>query len=60
MFLCNSTKDEELDLQSLYWITLLHKCHFKQRYIAGCQMLHEISFQIINSSQYQAKELLWH
>ena len=29
-----STKDEELDLPSLYWIPKLHKCHFKQRYIA--------------------------
>ena len=30
-----STKDEELDLPSLYWIPKLHKCSFKQRYIAG-------------------------
>jgi hypothetical protein len=30
-----STKDEELDLPSLYWIPNLHKCSFKQRYIAG-------------------------
>ena len=30
-----STKDEELDLPSLYWIPNLHKCPFKQRYIAG-------------------------
>jgi hypothetical protein len=30
-----STKDEELDLPLLYWIPKLHKCHFKQRYIAG-------------------------
>jgi hypothetical protein len=30
-----STKDEELDLQSLYWIPKLHKCPFKQSYIAG-------------------------
>jgi len=30
-----STKDEELDLPSLYWISKLHKCPFKQRYIAG-------------------------
>ena len=30
-----STKDEELDLPSLYWIPKLHKCHFKQRYFAG-------------------------
>ena len=30
-----STKDEELDLPSLYWIPKLHKCHNKQRYIAG-------------------------
>jgi hypothetical protein len=27
--------DEELDLPSLYWIPKVHKCHFKQRYIAG-------------------------
>ena len=30
-----STKDEELDLSSLYWILKLHKCPFIQRYIAG-------------------------
>jgi hypothetical protein len=30
-----STKDEELDLPSFYWIPKLHKCLFKQRYIAG-------------------------
>ena len=30
-----STKDEELDLPSLYWIPKLHKCSFKQRYTAG-------------------------
>ena len=30
-----STKDEELDLPSLYWIPKLHKCLFKQRYFAG-------------------------
>ena len=30
-----SIKDEELDLPSLYWILKLHKCLFKQRYIAG-------------------------
>jgi hypothetical protein len=30
-----STRDEELDLPSLYWIPKLHKCLFKQRYIAG-------------------------
>ena len=29
------TKDEELDLPSLYWIPKLHKCPYKQRYIAG-------------------------
>jgi hypothetical protein len=29
-----STKDEELDLPSLYWIPQLHKCIFKQRNIA--------------------------
>jgi hypothetical protein len=30
-----STKDEELDLPSPYCIPKLHKCPFKQRYIAG-------------------------
>ena len=30
-----STKDEELDLPSLYWIINLHKCPYKQRYFAG-------------------------
>ena len=30
-----STKDEELDLPSLYWIPKLHMCPFKQHYIAG-------------------------
>ena len=30
-----SIKDEELDLPSLYWILKLHKCPFKQRYVAG-------------------------
>ena len=30
-----SIKDEELDLSSLYWIPKLHKCPYKQRYIAG-------------------------
>ena len=30
-----STKDKELDLPPLYWIPKLHKCPFKQRYIAG-------------------------
>ena len=30
-----STKDEELDLPSLYWIPKLRKCPYKQRYIAG-------------------------
>ena len=30
----NSTKDEELDLPSLFWIQKLHKCPFKQHYIA--------------------------
>jgi hypothetical protein len=30
-----STKDEELDLPSLHWIPKLHKCPFKQHYIAG-------------------------
>jgi len=30
-----STKDEELDLPSLYCIPKLHKCPYKQCYIAG-------------------------
>jgi hypothetical protein len=30
-----STKDEELDLPSLYWMPKLHKYSLKQRYIAG-------------------------
>ena len=30
-----STKDEEINLPSLYWIPKLHKCPFKQRYVAG-------------------------
>jgi hypothetical protein len=30
-----STKDEELDLPSIYWISKLHKCPFQQRYVAG-------------------------
>jgi len=30
-----STKDEELDIPSLYWIPKLHKFPHKQRYIAG-------------------------
>ena len=29
------TKDDELDLPSLYWIPKLHKWPYKQRYIAG-------------------------
>ena len=29
-----STKDDELDLTSLYWISKLHKCPNTQRYIA--------------------------
>ena len=28
-------KKEEFDLSLLYWIPKLHKCHYKQRYIAG-------------------------
>jgi len=57
-----STKDEELDLPSLYWIPKLHKCPFKQRYIWVCHMLHETSFQIINmysiGGRNRASELL--
>jgi hypothetical protein len=30
-----STKVEELDLPSLYWIPKLHRCPLKQRYFAG-------------------------
>ena len=29
------TREEDLDLPSLYWITKLHKNPYKQRYIAG-------------------------
>jgi hypothetical protein len=35
MFLWNFNQDEELDLPSLSWIPNLHKCPFRQRYIAG-------------------------
>ena len=30
-----NVKDEECDLPSLYWIPKLHKCPYKERYIAG-------------------------
>ena len=30
-----SSKDDELDLPSLYWIPKQHKCPYKHRYIAG-------------------------
>ena len=30
-----STKDEELDFPSLYWMHQLHKCPYKQLYITG-------------------------
>ena len=33
-----TTKDEELNLPSLYWIPNLHKCPLKQRYFAKCSM----------------------
>jgi hypothetical protein len=53
-----STKDEELDLPSLYWIPKLQTA----LYCWVCQMLHETSFQIINmysiGSQHRASELL--
>jgi hypothetical protein len=42
-----STKHDELDLPSLYWIPKLNKSPFKQHYCRVCQMLHEVSFQII-------------
>ena len=56
-----STKDEELDLPSLYWIPT--QVPFQTAlYCWVCQMLHETSFQIINmysiSSQNRASELL--
>ena len=59
-----STKDEELDLPLLYWISKLHKCPYKHRWrYITCQMLHETSFQIINiystRGQKRASELLW-
>jgi hypothetical protein len=57
-----STKDEELDLPSLYWVPKLHERPFKQHYIVCvCQILHETSFQVINmhsiSGQNWASEL---
>jgi hypothetical protein len=42
-----STKDDEMDQPSLYWIPKLHKCPYKL-YCWVCQMLHETSLQIIN------------
>jgi hypothetical protein len=59
-----STNDEELDLSSLYWISKLHKCPFKQRYIAGSAKCSTKPLQIINmyssGSQNRASELLSH
>jgi hypothetical protein len=59
-----STNDEELDLPSLYWISKLHKCPFKQRYIAGSAKCSTKPFQIINmysiGSQNRASDLLSH
>ena len=59
-----STNDEELDLPSLYWISKLHKCPFKQRYIAGSAKCSTKRLQIINmysiGSQNRASDLLWH
>jgi hypothetical protein len=44
-----STKDEELDLPSLYWIPKLHNYPFKQRYIGGfCQYLIPLSSSLCN------------
>ena len=57
-----STKDEKLDLPPLYWIPQLHKCPYKQRYIAGsakCSSFHIIMMHSI-SCQTQASELMWH
>jgi hypothetical protein len=53
------SKDEELDLLSLYWIPKLHACS----YIAGSvsQMVHETSFQLLIysiSGQNRASALL--
>ena len=36
-----STKDEEPDLPSLYWITILKKWHYKQHYIAGSEIFNK-------------------
>jgi len=53
-----STEDVELDQPSLYCIPKLHKYRWWV-----CQMLHETSFQFINtnciSGQNRASELLW-
>ena len=43
-----STLDAELDLPSLYWIPKLHKCRYKQHYIAGSANGLTKSFEIIN------------
>jgi len=46
-----STKDGELDIPSLYWILKLHKCPYKQCYIAGSvKCSTKTSFLIINIS----------
>ena len=54
-----STKDEELDLPSLYWIQVSFQTAL---YCWVCQMLQETSFQIINfysiSRQNRVSELL--
>ena len=56
-------KQEELDLP-LYWIPKLHKCPFKQRYIARSAKCSTKPLQIINmysiGGQNRASELLWH
>ena len=60
-----STKDEKLDLPSLYWIPKLHKCPFKQRYIAGSakcstKPLSKLLTCILSAVQTLKTELMWH
>ena len=58
-----STKDEEPNLSSLYWIPKLHKCPYKPRYVAGFAKCFTKPLSIwltSTSDQTLALELLWH
>ena len=46
-----SNNDEELDLQSLYWITYLHKCPYKQLYIAGSSQCSTKTLSILSATK---------